>query len=70
MADTLNNGTLVRVYATIVNDIVFGLYERRNPDTPYVILVDGQIIMAVDYLGNANRLYNQTIRHYAYQNIR
>lgn len=66
MSDTLNNGTLTRVYATTINGIEFGLYERHNPDTPYVILVDRQIIMAVDYIGNANRLYNQTIRHYAY----
>lgn len=66
MADTLNNGTLTRVYATIINGIEFGLYKRKDPDTPFVILVDRQIIMAVDYINVAYNLYNRTIRKYAY----
>ena len=66
MADTLNNGTLTRVYATVVNGIEFGLYRRKDPTTPFVILVDRQIIMAVDYINVAYNLYNRTIRKYAY----
>lgn len=72
MPDKLNN--MERKLATIINGTLYGLYERDDPDSPFVIIMNTEpsipnaytIVMTVDYYGNANRMYNQTIRHYAY----
>lgn len=71
MPDRLNG--MERKLATIINGTMFGLYKRNNPDRPFVILINRdpelvnafQIVGALDYYGDANRLYNQTIRQHS-----
>lgn len=53
---------LERVKLFYIKGRTIGLWKRNHPDLPYVIKINNVICAESDYIGDANRLYNEIIR--------
>ena len=52
---------MARVYEVTKNNHVVGLFERKDPAFPYVIMIDGHIYETIDWLPDAIREYHDTV---------